>query len=146
VNKEAKDRRSAFAEGASAFRKRNIQLTLVLVPLLLVFWYAAAVSNTRLLIPVFIIALVVIIVGKFTLPKLLCPSCDLSLDTDIVRFCPECGSEELVKKGEEKYFLLWPRCRACGKELARKRGGRRCYLIRFCTRCGAFLDQQGIKY
>jgi predicted RNA-binding Zn-ribbon protein involved in translation (DUF1610 family) len=87
----------------------------------------------------------VIVLGNLRLPKLVCPSCELSLDTDIVRFCPDCGSDELVRKGNEKYFLDWPHCRSCGKELARKRGGRRAYLIRYCTRCGAFLDQQGIK-
>ena len=94
----------------------------------------------------FVLAVVVMVLGKLALPKLVCPSCTLSLDTDIVRFCPECGAEDLVIKGDEKYFLNWPQCRVCGKELAQKRGGRRAYLTRFCTRCGASLDEQGLKY
>jgi hypothetical protein len=145
VNIEAKDFRSAFAKTASTFRKRNLFVAFVFIPLILLFWYAASTSNTRLLIPAFIAVLVVFVLGNLTLPKLICPSCHLSLETDIVQFCPECGCGELVRKEGEKYFLSWPRCRGCGKELARGRAGRRAYLIKFCTRCGVYLDQRGIK-
>jgi Zn finger protein HypA/HybF involved in hydrogenase expression len=79
------------------------------------------------------------------MPRLMCPDCKLDAETEFVRFCPECGSNDVQIKGEGKYFLFWPRCRACAKELSRSaKGNRRRYKIRFCTRCGAYLDKDGL--
>jgi hypothetical protein len=85
------------------------------------------------------------ICSRKAMPRLVCPVCKLDAETEFVRFCPECGSDEVQTKGDDKYFLLWPRCRACGKELSRSgKGNRRLYRIRFCTRCGAYLDEEGL--
>src|SRR5438874_1019671 len=101
---------------------------------MLVFWYMVFfIPGTNFLgVLTFLVFFIAVIFGRRTVPKLIWPSCERDADSEIVRFCPECGSEELQKKGEGKYFLLWPRCRACGKELSRKRGGQRLYRISFC--------------
>jgi hypothetical protein len=147
VNGRNKDFRERFADTASAYRKRNLQLGFILVPVVLVFWYLVFLvpSAAFLGLLVFFVGFVVLVFGKRTLPKLICPACELYTDGEIVRFCPECGSEDLQMKGDDKYFLVWPRCRSCGKQLSRKpKNGRRLYRVRFCTRCGAYLDEQGV--
>jgi hypothetical protein len=139
--------RLQFANTAAAYHRRSAQLGFILVPLMLVFWYVSRFApQARLLVFLaFFVFLVAVIVGDLTLPKLICPQCELAADGEIIRFCSECGSDKLQKKGEGKYFLLWPRCEACGKELSRKaKGNRRLYRIMFCTRCGAYLDERGL--
>ncbi len=95
----------------------------------------------------FLVLVTAFIIEKRTRPKLICPACNLDSDCEPVRFCPECGSSKLRKKGDDnddKYFLTWPRCQECSKELSAGRGGRRQYEIRYCTRCGAYLDEEGL--
>ena len=140
------DVRERFARTASAYRRRRAQLGLVLVPLVIVFWYSVLFHPKPpwFAAPVFIVFFAALLLGKRILPKLICPTCARDADREIVRFCPECGSSELQMKDDEKHFLLWPTCKACGQELSKKRGGQRLYKIRFCTRCGAYLDERGL--
>ena len=146
MNSQNKDFRDRFADIASIYRKRNRQLGFIFGPLVLVFWCVGFLlyPSARFLgFVVLSVGVVVVIFGRRTLPKLICPACELDTDGAIVRFCPECGSEKLQMKGDDKYFLCSPRCQSCSKQLSRRKG-RRVYRIRFCTRCGAYLDEQGV--
>ena len=147
VNSQNTDFRSRFAATASAYRKRNLQLGLISVPVVLVFWYLVFLGPSVAFLGLLflIVAFAALFLVKRTLPKLVCPACELDTDGEIVRFCPECGSADLQTKGDDKYFLDWPRCRSCGKQLSKRaRSDRRLYRVRFCTRCGAYLDEQGV--
>jgi hypothetical protein len=146
MNSQNSDFRKQFAGTASGYRKRHILLSFLFVPLLLLFWYVvvSVPQATSLVVLTFGILFVAVLLGRRTIPKLICPGCKRDTDCAIVRFCPECGSAELRLKGEDGYFLVSPRCQACGKELGRKTQGRRLYKICFCTRCGAYLDEDGI--
>jgi len=85
----------------------------------------------------------VLIISTRLTRKLICPACKRSTEGEIIRFCPECGDTHLQQKGDDKFFLIAPRCSSCSKELIKMRGRRR-YKIRFCTCCGAWLDERGV--
>jgi len=146
VSSENRDFRDRFADRASAYRRRVVQLRFVLVPLLLAFWYVVFFAPAARMLGVlaFVTFFVALVFSKRTMPKLICPACERDTDGEILRFCPECGSHEVLKKGDDKYFLLWPQCKACGKKPSRRKGHQRLYKIRFCTRCGAHLDERGV--
>lgn len=147
MNSETKDCSALFENVASAYRKRNAQLAAVGALLLLLFLYVLLRFPKASFVQVGIVLTFILGAawGKRAFPRLTCPSCNLETDTEFVRFCPECGSPDVQRKGEGKFFLLWPRCRACGKEISRSvKGHRRLWRIRFCTWCGAFLDARGV--
>jgi hypothetical protein len=147
VNRENRDLRPQFSDTAAAYRRRGVQLSFILVTLMLLFWFVRLfIPGARLLALLVVLAFsIAVLFGKLTLPKLICPMCKAAADGEIIKFCSECGSDKLQRKGEDKYFLPWPRCHACGKDLSRStKGNRRLYRIRFCTRCGAFLDERGL--
>src|SRR5262249_6255960 len=124
--------------------RRSLLGVVVLLPLLVVWFCIVFVGRIGwIAAPTFGALMVGIIVSQRLLPKLICPACKLDSACEPVRFCPECGSEDLKKKGEDpKYFLSWPSCKSCGNTLSVGRRGRH-YRIRFCTRCGGFLDNEG---
>lgn len=142
-----RDARQQFAPTAAAYRRRRWQLGFAFVPLLLVFWSLIffAPKPPGFAVAVFLIIFVGILFSKRITPKLICPVCQLDADCEIVRFCPECDSSELQvkEKDDDNYFLVWPTCKACKTELRKRKGGR-VYKIRFCTRCGAYLDERGL--
>ena len=147
MSNQRKDATSQFANTAATYRRRKKRLAVVGI-ILLIFFFLALLSFPRawwvaagFLVVFFILA----IWGWRTVPGLICPACSLDAETDFVRFCPECGSDDVQTKAEDKHFLVWPRCRACGREFTRSaKGNRRLWLIRFCTRCGALLDEAGL--
>src|SRR5690242_3713879 len=101
-------------------------MSAVLVPVIVVgFGLILYHFSALVVVAAFIALATVAIIGRQTLPKLICRSCKLESDCEPVRFCPECGSGELKKRGDDKYFLAWPRCRGCGKELSTRKGRRR---------------------
>ena len=140
-----RDARQQFARTAAAYRRRRLQLMFLLFPLLLAFWYLAFFAKApAFALLVFVIFFAGLLLAKRIVPKLICPVCQLEADCEIIRFCPECSSELQMKtNGDDKYFLVWPTCKACKTELRKKKGGR-VYKIRFCTRCGAYLDERGV--
>jgi rRNA maturation endonuclease Nob1 len=144
VNSENIDLRAQFEATASTYRRRKLQLQFALVPLLLVWFGLLFYRGPAVVLAItFLVFTAGVIIGQRALPKLICPACKRASDCEPVRFCPECGSGKLQKKGEDKYFLTWARCQACGKQLSVRKGGRR-YRIRFCTRCGGYLDETGL--
>jgi hypothetical protein len=104
VNSQNTDFRSHFAATASVYRKRNLQLWLFSVPVVLVFWYLVFLGPSAVFLGLlfFIVAFAALFLDKRTLPKLICPACELDTDGEIVRFCPECGSADLQTKGDDK--------------------------------------------
>ena len=78
------------------------------------------------------------IVFQLSMPRLECPACHNLLDRRLGQYCPECSSSQL----EPEHWYRAPRCNACGKRMARAKGGR-CYKIRACTHCGVILDEIG---
>ena len=87
-----RDVRGRFAETASAYRKRRLQLYFIVVPLMLLFWY---LGSNLLAFLTFLALFAVMVCGKLSLPKLTCPACELNAECEFVRFCPQCGSEEV---------------------------------------------------
>jgi hypothetical protein len=145
VNNSNVDVRGDFEATASMYRRRKIQVGFALLSLV-VLWFGLGLYHASALVIViaFVAILSAAVLSDRVLPELICPACKLDANCQPVQFCPECGAKELQKKGEDKYFLAWPQCRSCGKVLRVGKGGRRQYRIRFCTRCGACLDEQGI--
>jgi len=78
-------------------------------------------------------------ISGFSMPKLVCPQCANNLLGDVDEFCPECGSQQIKRGG----FFAAPRCLSCKRSLRRNKG-RPQYKIRACTRCGAWLDDEGL--
>jgi hypothetical protein len=146
VNGDNVDARGDFEATACLYRRRKILVGLALMPLVVV-WIGLCLYRAPavLIIITFAAILSAALFSDRLLPELICPACKLDVNCEPVRFCPECGASELQKKGEDKYFLAWPRCQGCGKVLGVGKGGRRQYRVRFCTRCGAYLDEEGIE-
>jgi hypothetical protein len=144
MNCENTDVRIEFAALASAYRKRQLLISILSASLtLLGFGVLFFHRSAGLAIVTFLVLTACVVAAQRTLPKLICPGCELAADCEIVRFCPECGSKDLQNKADGKYFLDYPWCRNCGKKLGVGKGGRR-YRICYCTRCGALLDEEGL--
>src|SRR2546423_537700 len=77
------------------------------------------------------------IVTMLFAPSLRCPTCRANAGGELERYCPECGGSPLVES-----WLFDRRCTSCRKRLVR--GKSRRYRVRFCTNCGAYLDEAGV--
>ena len=77
------------------------------------------------------------IIGLFRIPRLQCPACSEKILGSHGRYCPECGGQSLSAG-----FMLNCQCANCGKYLNRAKG--RNYRVRYCTGCGAYLDEKGL--
>jgi hypothetical protein len=135
-----KDCRAEFK--ATATRYRAISRPLLVLALLGVCLLVLCWSGRYREIGVggFVVCWAIGFIGSFLLPKIVCPACHKEADQEIDQFCPECGSPGL--DGEYGLFSV-TRCDSCCKKLLRGKGGRR-YKIRFCTFCGAQLDESGV--
>jgi hypothetical protein len=71
--------------------------------------------------------------------KLECPACHQPPHKGLYRFCPECGSATIT----EGKWPWAPKCETCKKNLIFSKG-RAFYTVRFCTHCGAHLDDKGL--
>lgn len=85
----------------------------------------------------FMLCILTGIVAMFLAPALRCPTCGADAGDRLERYCPECGGSPLAES-----WLFARRCTSCRKRLVR--GKRRCYRVRFCTNCGAYLDEKGV--
>jgi len=68
-----------------------------------------------------------------------CCECEKSLHRADGNYCPQCGSETLVKG----YWWEPRRCTNCKIELRYHKGGRR-FRVCYCSECGAHLDERGL--
>lgn len=85
-----------------------------------------------------LICLTIAILTVLMLPPLSCPNCSNRIDKGFGPFCPECGAKSL----DSSSWFRAPHCSTCSREL--RNGKARHYRIRACTRCGLWLDKQGI--
>jgi len=139
AKQDTRDCREEFRLLAAKRRAQTRILSILVLPAF-VFWLLLWTGgNHRLGSIVFLICWAIIFIGAFALPKLVCPACHNKTEAEPDHFCPECGASDLDRNFG---FFSITRCRACGKQLVRGKGGRR-YKIRFCTVCGAHLDDAG---
>jgi predicted RNA-binding Zn-ribbon protein involved in translation (DUF1610 family) len=143
----SKDYRDVF--GPTADEYRRVSRILRWPPLVgLAFWPLLLIPKTsayagyRLCgIIGFVLCIVCPLIASLVwLPRLRCPACQEKMEAQsgsLGTYCPECGQAAL----EESF--LGQKCTACGKSLRNGRGGRS-YKIRFCTRCGAHVDDEGV--
>jgi len=140
VGASVKDCREEFKPTAARRRAMSRLLGLVMLPAL-GFWLLLWTERDRQVGGIgFVVCWAIMFIGSLLLPKIVCPACHHKADHEIDHFCPECGSAAV----DRSYgFFSIERCTACGKKLWRGKGGRR-YKIRFCTVCGAHLDDTGV--
>lgn len=74
----------------------------------------------------------------FQAPKLRCPACSVDVAGKIETYCPDCGGSPLAAR-----WLVWRRCLSCQKLLGPGKG-RRNYRVRYCTKCGSYLHEEGL--
>jgi len=76
-------------------------------------------------------------------PPLMCGCCNKTLDKALARYCPECGADAIERPGPHK-LAVCDHCASCHRTLTRGRRRSRRWKIRFCTYCGALLDETGV--
>lgn len=74
----------------------------------------------------------------FNIPRLICPSCKKPVDEVADTHCPTCGEQPL-----EKRSTMMSYCRLCARRFFKHRLFRG-YQVRYCTHCGANLDEDGV--
>ena len=135
-----KDCRGEFRPAAAKYRRISRLLMLFMLPAL-GFWLFSLTDKGRQIGMVgFFIVIAIGSIATVKLRKLICPSCCQRADKEAEQLWPECGSLALEK--EDNFFVV-TRCRSCDMNLMRGKGGRR-YKIRYCTICGAHLDDIGV--
>ena len=120
MNSHNKEVREQFARIVAKREERVFRHLLILSPFGLTFFYLVFFQTKYpiLAISTFGIFFGGLIVSSLLLPKLMCPACKKNVDGEIVRFCAECGAEDIQFKGPDGYYYLraqWPRCRGCNK-------------------------------
>jgi len=139
IAKSATDKREVFRPVAAAYRRyRAYWIASVLgaiVPPVILSSIDAAILVW--LIPVSIILGVIAVAALIRASRLSCPACSYDIRRDIQAYCPECGSNSL-----KRAVMSGFKCLGCDKTL--RRGKHRSYRIRYCTNCGAYLDEVGL--
>ena len=136
-----KDCRAEFAVPAARYRRTSRYFTALGVAALL-FFALGLLKAYRLVGSLGCGACgIVCLFGSFFPEKLACPNCRHSVEHEVEFFCPLCGSDALDRNFED--LSCTPRCYACKSALGRYKG-RRLYKVRFCTVCGAHLDDEGV--
>jgi predicted RNA-binding Zn-ribbon protein involved in translation (DUF1610 family) len=139
INEVRKDDRQQFQPVAQRYR-RHCRMSIALIfTSILSAWVASAYDYERSpwFVAFFLLSALVFIVATFLAPALRCPTCGANAGGELERYCPECGGSPL-----DESWLFARRCSSCNKQLVR--GKSRHYRVRFCTNCGAFLDEDGV--
>jgi hypothetical protein len=133
------DERARFYPTACKYRRHVRTFAVFVVGGLVTGLFASSthVDGSHWLGFVFAGCVLIGMVGAFTMPRLRCPQCQEDAGGELQWYCPECGGSPL-----EKTWFFAKSCAACGKRLAR--GKSRGYRVRFCTQCGAYLDEKGV--
>lgn len=137
---EHKDCREQFRPVARKYRRHGgIVVTFILLGMLSA-WAASKYHYDRSpwFVAFFLLCCVGGVVAMLRAPTLRCPGCGADAGGVPERFCPDCGDKSVVDNALSAY-----RCTSCRKRLTSRRGGRR-YRVRFCTHCGAHLDDAGV--
>ena len=134
-----KDERQSFQPIAQQYRKHGYLLGACFI--LVIAAGIAAVAYHFESSPWFgtFVALCVVtgIVTMITMPKPQCTACGAAVYEAPQTYCPDCGGSPL----EDGWFGR--RCTSCHKLLSRSSKGRS-YRVRYCTCCGAYLDDAGL--
>ncbi len=135
-----RDCRQEFAPIAAKYRRASWFYGLVAIPTVGCLLLSRYEHYPLIGLAGFIVGWVVLTAGLLFRPKLICPNCQHRTDRDLEYCCPQCGSRAIDR--EPGYFSLG-RCNSCHSEMARRKGNR-LYKIRYCTVCGAYLDEAGV--
>ena len=146
---QAQDARQKFAPQAKSYRTARWLAWFIIFPA----WFLMAITiigskhaSNKHEASIAVLAWVILVVlwGLLS-PKLTCPVCLLNSEGPVNKFCPECGSSniELGQMSWQKFWYFPPQCHTCTKRFRRGKGGRK-YSIRYCTHCGAHLDDKGV--
>jgi hypothetical protein len=87
----------------------------------------------------FLLCVVTALAVAITAGGVKCPRCRGLPLHGLGPFCPECGAPGLSARS----WLNVPHCGVCGRDMRHGRGGRK-YVIRACTHCGAWLNDDGL--
>jgi predicted amidophosphoribosyltransferase len=134
------DVRSVFGEVAARYRRKQSRyqwpFAIGAVSVAAAFFLPKAQPY---LLAAFLVSWVILLALSFDKPSAACPCCGKNLDSRIEEFCPECGAKDM----KPTEIVSVPLCNSCKREL-RTRRGHRVFSVKFCTRCGAHLDDVGI--
>jgi hypothetical protein len=145
---ETRDFRARFAATAQRLHNRTyFQLIMgvvgaaVFAPLY--FWHPPRIYFVAVVVPLCLFGAVMALWGFVWSAKLKCPSCQKQLE-ELETFCPYCGIEGLHKANVIPQTRPTMRCDRCEKDYYPFTGVNRKYLIRYCTHCDVFLDNDGV--
>jgi hypothetical protein len=141
--RERDELREAFKPAAGLSRRADRVVRFAMLPAMvcLALVIAAPKSMVAWAMGGFAICvLAAFLVAVFSAALLRCPACRISLENGFGAYCPECGARAL---GPGRWRFGTPRCSACERDMASRKGGRR-YRIRACTHCGVWLDDKGL--
>jgi LSD1 subclass zinc finger protein len=131
------DVRRNFAATASAYRRIR-RISKIAFALAIVVLLACAATQIAWLIGIFFALMVVGFIAAWSMPGLICPACSAKANLPVGPHCSECngmfGARDRFGRSE---------CGSCRKTLSWGKGGRH-FKVRFCTYCGAFLDERGV--
>jgi hypothetical protein len=145
---ETRDFREKFAATARRVHNRSyFQLifggvgALVFAPVL--FWHPPQIYFLVVVFPLCLFGAIMGIWSFIWSAELKCPSCQERLD-ELESFCPFCGTKGLYRANIIPQTQPTMRCDRCEKDYYPFKGVNRKYLIRYCTHCDVFLDNDGV--
>ena len=107
------------------------------------FWHPSNIYRYCILFPLSAIGVILALWSFVWSAKLKCPSCKLRLEI-LERYCPFCGADGLYQANTIPQISPTMRCDRCEKDYGPFTGVNRKYLIRYCTHCDGFLDNDGV--
>lgn len=134
-----RDCRNKFRPMAAKYQKISLLLRLAAVLALGFYFYSLSENGKKIGDAGFLVTIFLSLLIYFRLRrKITCPYCHNHVMRIPDQFCPECGSLSLERETERFYAT---KCCSCGNRLTQRK---RSYKIRYCTVCGAYLDEIGI--
>jgi hypothetical protein len=103
----------------------------------------AAVGVARACIPLAFLSFAVVLAALVWQRRLKCPACRRRLFDRFGSWCPECGSRSLGDPDPNDIVPRYP-CTGCGRKFRWGKGAS-VFRLRYCSHCGVFLDEQGLK-
>jgi hypothetical protein len=142
-NRTRGDYREDFAPTVEQYRRRAGLMGLAYLPAVAFGLAAWLIPSAREVLGAIAFFLLFPPIGfALAIPRLECPACEGSLTPTFHAFgafCPSCAGENL-KPGN---LLFAPECLDCGAVCSQSKGTRY-YVVRACTHCGVWVDDQGV--